>query len=322
MYQLKRISISFFALTLLAVFAAGPASAQLRLPRPSPGASVKQTIGITDVTITYSRPPVKGRTIFADAPAPMAARAKGEATLDNQNERLKGEPIVPYGHMWRTGANEATQFIVTDDVLVNGQPLAAGSYSLHTIPGKDEWTVVFNGTANQWGSFSYDASKDTLRIKAKPVMTADIQEWLAYSIDPATDSSATVNIRWEKLRVPFTVEVKDVPALALTKARAAVAAAKADDWQTPLNAANYAKQNKAMDDANKWYEQSLKVVDEQIAAKPTYQTLTRRATVLVNAGRMQEALAAAEKAVEQGKLEKVDTSALEKRIADMKAGKM
>lgn len=321
MFQLKRISISFVAVALLVAISAMSASSQLRLPRPSQNASVMQTIGVTDITITYSRPPVKGRTIFADAPAAMAARAKGDATLDNQNERLKGEPIVPYGHMWRTGANEATQFVVTDDVLINGQPLAAGSYSLHTIPGKDEWTVVFNGTANQWGSFNYDASKDTLRVKAKPQMTADSQEWLAFNIDPATDNSAMVNIRWEKVRVPFTVEVKDVAAVALAKARVAVANAKPDDWQTPFQAANYAKANKAGDEATKWYDQSLKVVDEQVKAKPTFQTLSRRATVLVNAGRMQEALAAAEKAVEQGKIEKADTSALEKRIADMKAAK-
>ncbi|MGH7782923.1 MAG: DUF2911 domain-containing protein, partial [Candidatus Binatia bacterium] len=165
--QFKRFSI-FLVTVSTVLFMAQLASAQLRLPRPSQGASVMQTIGVTDVTINYSRPPVKGRTIFADAPSSMAARAKGEATLDDQNKRLKGEPIVPYGHVWRTGANEATQFIITDDVTINGQKLAAGSYSLHTIPGKDEWTIVFNGTANQWGSFSYDEKKDTLRIKAKP----------------------------------------------------------------------------------------------------------------------------------------------------------
>src|SRR4029077_2623731 len=141
-------------------YASAQQGPQIRPLRPSQKASVMQTIGVTDVTITYSRPPVKGRTIFADAPASMAARAKGEATLDNQNERVKGEPIVPYGHVWRTGANEATQFVITDDVTINGQKLVAGSYSLHTIPGKDEWTIVFNGTANQWGSFSYDPAKD------------------------------------------------------------------------------------------------------------------------------------------------------------------
>src|SRR6266566_8301900 len=140
---------SSLALVLFVVLAAPLASAQVRTPRPSQKASVMQTIGVTDVTITYSRPGVKGRTIWGDAlPVQMA---KGEATLDDQNVRPKGAPIVPWGHVWRAGANEATTFVVTDDVLINGQKLPAGSYSLHTIPTKDEWTIVFNGTANQWG---------------------------------------------------------------------------------------------------------------------------------------------------------------------------
>ena len=112
------------------------------------------------MTITYHRPAVKGRTIFADAPPSMEARAKGEATLDNQNERKPGEPIVPYNHVWRAGANEATTFQVTDDVLINGQPLKAGTYSLAAIPGKDEWTIIFNNDPGQWGAFTYDAKKD------------------------------------------------------------------------------------------------------------------------------------------------------------------
>src|SRR5438067_3703764 len=111
----KRFYTSTFTFILLILSAAVYASAQapaVRLPRPSQKASVMQTVGVTDITITYSRPAVKGRTIFAEAPATMAARAKGEATLDDQNARMKGEPIVPWGHIWRAGANEATQFVV------------------------------------------------------------------------------------------------------------------------------------------------------------------------------------------------------------------
>ena len=230
MIRCKRFYTYLLAVSLFVLATAGYASAQaVRVPRPSQKASVMQTIGVTDVTITYSRPGVKGRTIWGDAPPEYEATAKGESTLDNQNTRPKGMVIVPYGHVWRTGANEATQFVVTDDVLINGQKLSAGSYSLHTIPGKEEWTIVFNGTANQWGSFSYDEKKDTLRVKAKPQWVADSQEWLEYSFDPVTDNSAQVNIRWEKIRVPFTVEIKDVSAVTIEKARTAVAAAKPDD---------------------------------------------------------------------------------------------
>ena len=136
-----------------------------------------QTIGVTDITITYSRPGVKGRKIWGDPPAGSAA---GTATLDDARTRAKDAPIVPYGHVWRTGANEATLFEVSDNVLINGQPLAAGRYSLHTIPGRDEWTIIFNKDDGQWGSFTYDEKKDVLRVKAKPETVAENQEWLVY----------------------------------------------------------------------------------------------------------------------------------------------
>ena len=293
-------------------------TAQVRTPRPSQKASVMQTIGVTDITITYHRPGVKGRTIWGDPLPEQAASVKGEATLDNQLVRPKNAPIVPWGHVWRAGANDATTFEVTDDVLINGQKLPAGSYSLHTIPTKDEWTIVFNSTANQWGSFDYDAAKDTLRVKVKPQWVNDSQEWLQYSFDPVTDNKAQVNIRWEKVSVPFTVEVQDVNATTLAKARAAIKAAKPDDWRTPFSAANYALQNgDAADDgeAMGWLDQSIKV-------KETFQNLSVKARALYKMGKKDEAIALGEKAVERGKLDKANTTNFEKALADMKAGKM
>ncbi|HKG14136.1 MAG TPA: DUF2911 domain-containing protein, partial [Pyrinomonadaceae bacterium] len=215
------------AAAALVLACAAAASAQVRAPRPSQKASVMQTVGVTDMTITYSRPGVKGRTIWGDPPAGAAA---GTATLDDARARAANAVIVPYGHVWRTGANEATTFTVTDDVLVNGQPLKAGTYSLHTIPARDEWTIIFNGDPGQWGSFAYDEKKDVLRVKAKPQAASDAKEWLVFDIDPDGESAARVNIRWEKIVVPFTVEVKDVKGLAVEKMRAAVAGAKPDDW--------------------------------------------------------------------------------------------
>ncbi|MDQ2920045.1 MAG: DUF2911 domain-containing protein [Acidobacteriota bacterium] len=313
----KRFYISC-ALLLLVLGSAHYAQAQPPpfVPRPSQKATVMQTVGVTDVTITYSRPGVKGRKIWGDAlPTQTAA---GEATLDNQNIRPKDAVIVPWGHAWRTGANEATQFVVTDDVLINGQKLPAGSYSLHTIPTKDEWIVIFNSVANQWGSFTYDAAKDTLRVKVKPEWVNENQEWLEYTIEPVTDNTAQVNIRWEKVRVPFTVEVKDVTAVALGKARAAVAAAKPDDWSTPYQAANYALANPGKADlaeATGWLEQSIKV-------KETYQNLSAKARMLAGQGKTQEAIALGEKALALGKAAKANTTGLEKQLADWKAKKM
>jgi hypothetical protein len=318
MISLKRFSLFTFVI-LFAIACSAPSTSaqqqlQIRPLRPSQKASVMQTIGVTDITITYSRPPVKGRTIFADAPPSMEARAKGEATLDNQNERLKGEPIVPYGHVWRAGANEATMFVVTDDVLINGQPLKAGTYSLHTVPGKEEWTIIFNNDAGQWGSFTYDEKKDALRVKTKAQMVSENQEWLEYSFDPITDNSAQVNIRWEKMSAPFTVEVKDVKALWRAKADALIAANPTNEL-LPLQVANtYA--------GDKKWDEALKFVDQSIKVKETFRNLSAKANILWGAGKKEEALTVADAAIAKGKADKVDTTNFEKRVADMKAGKM
>ena len=146
--------------------------------------------------------------------------------------------------MWRTGANEATMFVVSDDVLINGQKLAAGSYSLHTIPTKDEWTIVFNGTANQWGSFNYDPAKDTLRVKAKPQWLNESEEWLTYSVRSG----------WRRFRAGEHSLGKDQRAVhdqgsgrrcnnSRRRLKTTVANAKADDWHTPMQAGNYLLNN-------------------------------------------------------------------------------
>lgn len=312
---LKRSSVSLFAVLFVLCLAVSALAQDV--PRPSQKASVMQRIGVTDVTITYSRPGVKGRKIWGD-PLPGQSGVKGEATLDDEEKRPADAAIVPYGHVWRSGANEATQFVVTDDVLINGQKLAAGSYSLHTIPNKDEWTIVFNGTANQWGSFDYDPAKDTLRVKAKPQWVNDNQEWLEYTFDPVTEDSAQVNIRWEKISVPFTVKVPDVAATTMAHLKSAVDNAKPDDWRTALRAGNYLLNNKnTADDA-----QGMAWIDQSIKVKETFQNLATKANALYKAGKKDEAIALGEQAVAKGKADKVDTAGFEKRLADMKAGKM
>ena len=318
MISLKRFSL-FMATVAFTLTCAVSAFAQtppvtVKPIRPSQKASVMQTFGVTDVTITYSRPGVKGRTIWGDASAEMASRAPGEATLDNQNERKPGEPIVPYNHIWRAGANEATLFQVTDDVLVNGQPLKAGSYSLHTIPGKEEWTIIFNSDPGQWGSFAYDSKKDVLRVKTKPQTSADSQEWLSYTIEPVGPSSARVNLRWEKLTVPFTVEVKDVKALWRAKADAVMAANPTNEQLPRQVALTY------LNDKN--YDEALKFIDQSIKIKETFQNLSSKANILWAAGKKDEAITVADAAIAKGKADKANTTAFEKRVADMKAGKL
>jgi len=311
--RLTSFSLAAVMILLSATFAtAQQPPTQYKPLYPSQKASVMQTIGVTDVTITYYRPAIKGRTIFGEAPPSMEARAKGDATLDNQNERKPGEPIVPYNHVWRAGANDATVFQVTDDVLINGQPLKAGTYSLETIPGKDEWTIIFNNDSGQWGAFTYDSKKDALRVTAKPRTVPESQELLAYNFDPVTANTATVNLRWEKVSVPFTVEVKDVKAMWRARTDALIAANPANEV-FPLQAANTFAGDKNWDEA-------LKYVDQSIKTKPTFRNLSAKANILRNAGRKEEALAAADQAIAKGKADSVDTTAFEKRVAGWKSG--
>lgn len=203
---------------------------QVKYPRPSQKSSLMQTIGTTDMTITYSRPGVKGRQIWG--------------------------ALVPYDKVWRTGANEATTISFSDDVSVNGQTLPKGTYSLQTIPGRDSWTLIFNKAADQWGSFTYDQSKDQLRVTAKPV-NAPFTEWMTFEVPALTADRATVVLRWENLAVPFTVET-GTTSKTMSAARAAVSSARPDDWRTPLRAASWAFENGNMADAQAWADQAAK----------------------------------------------------------------
>jgi hypothetical protein len=299
---------SFVILSATAIACAQ--SKSVTAPRPSQKASVMQTVGVTDVTIIYSRPGVKARKIWGD---PLPAAAPGAATLDDARSRPAEAPIVAYGHVWRTGANEATMFIVTDDVLINGQKLAAGTYSLHTIPTATEWTIIFNSDPGQWGSFSYDEKKDVLRVKAKPQATADSEEWLDFSIPEVGPSSAKVVLRWEKVAVPFTIEIPSVETAFITRVKAAMAG-NPSDWQSPLNVAGYFAGQKKWDEALSWADQSIKV-------KETFPNLVSKSNILFNSGKKEESYAVADKAIAQGKADKANTAAFEKTVADRKAMK-
>lgn len=264
------------------------AQAQLDLPRASPKATVMQRVGLTDITITYGRPLVKGRTIYGD--------------------------LVPYDQVWRTGANEATTISFSDPVTINNQPLPAGNYSLHTIPGRDEWTIIFNRVAEQWGSYQYDAKQDALRIRVRPEVAPKLEQ-LTFMFPIVNEDSATVMMHWDTLRVGFTVGV-EVNEKTLKGARQAIAAAKADDWRTPLQAATFAfDHNIAADEAMSW-------VDKSIAVRENYNNLSLKARMMERRGNTAEARKLAERAVALGKAAKpqpADTSAMEKLLTDLKS---
>ena len=152
----------------------------LDLPRPSQHAVITQRIGITDVTINYHRPMVNKRKVWGG--------------------------LVPYGQVWRAGANENTTIKFTDPVTIEGKPLAAGAYGLHMIPGENEWTVIFSRNSTSWGSFTYNQAEDALRVTVKP-QAAEFHEALTYDFDDVNPDSAVVTLRWEKVAVPFKVGV-------------------------------------------------------------------------------------------------------------------
>ena len=180
---LRSLSIALSVLVLV-LASATPATAQERgndEPRVSPNAAVSQTIGTTEVRITYGRPQVNGRTIFGE--------------------------LVSYDEVWRTGANEATTFSVSSDVTIEGEPLSAGTYSLYTIPGEETWTLIFNNIADQWGT-NYDQSEDALRVEVTPE-SAPSREMMTFLFEEVTDTSGTCVLHWAEVRVPFEIQVPE-----------------------------------------------------------------------------------------------------------------
>lgn len=278
---------------LLASLCTAPVAAQtaLNLPRPSPNASVTQQVGTTTLSVKYSRPGVKGRAIWGG--------------------------LVPYGQPWRTGANEATQFTCSDDVSIEGQPLAAGTYAVVTIPTADSWVVAFSKQKDMWGSNGYDPAQDALRVTVKP-QAAPATEWLQFAFDPTSANETELALRWEKLRVPVRVTV-DVTAKVLRDCRAAVAAAKDDDWQTRYRAANWCLDNRqATDEAAAWAGKALEL-------KENFQTLATAAKASAASGDKAKAIERMKRAVELGKADKnlvpAQIEPMEKLLAEWTGGK-
>ncbi len=266
--------------------AAPPATAELILPRPSPKAVITQSIGLTDFTVTYSRPGVKNRKIWGG--------------------------LVPYGEVWRTGANEATTFVTTGEATIAGKKLPAGEYSLYTLPGEKDWTVIISNEKGAWGSYTYAKEKDAHRFTVKPA-TAPHEEWMRFSFANLTSSSGDLLLNWEKLQVAIPIEVATHDQ-AMANIRAAMASAKADDAQTPYRAAQYLfTAGVDQDQAMKWAEQA-------VAVKPNYFNLSLLADMKMKAGKSKEAIATAERALKVGKEDpdKPDTRAIETKLAEWK----
>jgi len=245
-------TIAAAAVAVIAAAVAGAAHAQtpLKLPDASQKASVSQTVGLTDITISYHRPAVNKRKVWGG--------------------------LVPYGEVWRAGANENTTISFGSPVKVNGKELAAGTYGLHMLPTEKEWTVIFSKESNAWGSFSYDAKEDALRVGVAPE-PAEFQERLSYTFDEPTNTATGVALRWEKLRVPFKVEV-DTHAVVVANIREQLRGLPRFSWQGWNQAASYCAQNGVnLDEALTW-------ADRSISMSETFPNLRTKALILEKKG--------------------------------------
>jgi hypothetical protein len=227
----------------------------LDLPRQSQHAVVMQRIGITDITVNYHRPLANGRQIWGK--------------------------VVPYGQVWRSGANENTTITFSDPVTIEGQPLDKGTYGLHMIPGESQWTVIFSKNSKDWGSFTYKQEEDALRVNVKPKQ-AEAYNALAYDFDDVKPDSTVVTMRWDKVAVPFKVEVK-VNDLVTASIHRQLHGLNQYYWEGWDDAAGYFLANKIN------LDEALKDEDQSIQAEERYDNLMNKSKILEAMGRKQDA---------------------------------
>ncbi len=250
----------FLTIIVMFLFAEISSAQNFSTPRPSPDATVSQVVGITKITIDYSSPGVKGRTIWGE--------------------------LVPYGEIWRTGANEVTSITFSTTVKVNGNELAAGTYGIHTIPGKEEWEIIFSKDTKVDDPMTYDDSKDALRIKVKPEENP-FTERMAFTITDMDENSANVNLIWEKLKISFHVEV-ETQNLVLESAR------NLNSWADLNSASTYCLQNNVnLEEGFRWIRAS-ELINEN------YWNQRIKAQYLAKMNMQDEAIATMEKAIEYG----------------------
>ena len=249
------LGLAFCIGSAQAQFKNGSQATELNLPRISQHGVTTQTIGISTVTIDYSRPLAGTREVWGKT--------------------------VPYGKVWRSGANENTTITFSDDVTIEGKPLAAGTYGLHMIPDKDQWTIIFSKNSTSWGSFSYDEKEDALRVTVKPAVSQAF-DTLTYTFDDVKPDSALATLRWEKIAVPFRVSV-DVKAVTLKSIRNQLRSVGGFNWTGYDEAANWCLDN------NYNLEEALKWEDTSIQNEDRFENLETKSRILDAMGKKDEA---------------------------------
>jgi len=238
----------------------------LNLPRQSQHALTMQRIGITDITINYHRPLANGRQVWGK--------------------------LVPYGQVWRAGANENTTITFTDPVTIEGQPLDKGTYGLHMIPGETQWTVIFSKDSAAWGSFSYKQGDDALRVAVKP-QAAEAHDALAYDFDDVKPDSTVITMRWDKVAVPFkiAVNVNDIVTASIRRQSFGLNQYYWEGWD---DAAGYFLANKIN------LDEALKDEDLSLQAEERYDNLLNKSKILDAMGRKDDAKVVLTKALDKG----------------------
>src|SRR5438067_9733652 len=255
---MKTITLQPFVLRLALLGLGGTVFAQndLNLPDVSQAAEVKQRIALTDITIKYHRPLVNGRRIWGG--------------------------LVPYGKVWRAGANENATIDFSDAVSVEGKPLAKGTYGLHMIPNPDSWTSILSKTNSGWWSYSYDQKEDALRVDVKPKPLAENKEALEFDFEDLKPTSSTVTLKWEKLGVPFTVSINDADQT-LENIRAQLKGRGQFTWQASDEGAQFCLTRKInLDEALRW-------ADASIQNEERFDNLSTKADILKALNRPDEA---------------------------------
>jgi hypothetical protein len=257
--KLPRLILALVAGGFLAASAPAQTPA-IDFPSPSPACTLKQRVGVTDIEVEYSRPGIKGRPIFGG--------------------------LVPYGQVWRTGANAATKITFSTDVKLNGTAIPAGTYALFTIPGQDSWTIIINKGAAQWGAFQYDEKADVARFQATPIEMAEKIETFTIEFNQIRDESALLNLVWDHTVVPIHVDIELTGKLAPQIESLMASDAKQKPYYQA--AMFYYDHNLDLQKARQW-------VDAAIAEREAYYIVHLKAKILAKLGDKDGAIAAAKR---------------------------
>jgi len=275
---MKKILSAFLICTVAAI-----ASAQVKVPAPSPTQTIKQDFGLSAIELIYSRPAMKGRKFFGD--------------------------LVPWNKVWRTGANNATRLKFTDDVMIGGKALKAGEYALYTVPGDKEWEIIINKGSANWGT-NYKQEDDLFRIKAMPMKLTETVENFTMQFANVKPTSTDLHIMWDKtaVAIPITTDIDK-------RIMAQIENALIKDSRPYFQSAMYYMEN------GKDMNQSLQWFDKAIEQNPKgYWIYHQKANALAKMGRKAEAKSIAQKSMDMAREEKNDDYVRlnEKLMADLK----